>query len=83
MPPFGDWLVCGISGQLHQEVKGFDVVVLDNDPHFVATGLRNSSVIRLGYLAVVPKKDIPGIIDAIDSGTLKLLLQRLVDHLSK
>jgi mRNA interferase MazF len=83
MPPFGDWLVCGISGQLHQEVKGFDVVVLDNDPDFAATGLRNSSVIRLGYLAVVPKKDIPGIIDAIDSGTLKLLLQRLVDHLSK
>jgi hypothetical protein len=34
-------------------------------------------------LAVVPKKDIPGIIGAIDSGTLKLLLQRLVDHLSK
>ncbi len=83
MPPFGDWLVCGISGQLHQEVKGFDVIVLDDYPHFAATGLKNSSVIRLGYLAVVPKKDIPGIIGSIDSTILKVLLQRLVDHISK
>ena len=24
MPPFGDWLVCGISTQLHQRVADFD-----------------------------------------------------------
>ncbi len=83
MPPFGDWLVCGISGQLHQEVKKFDVVVLDKDPGFASTGLKSSSVIRLGYLAVVPKKDIPGIIGVIENTTLKMLLQRLADHLLK
>ena len=27
MPPYRDVLVCGISTQLHQEVKGFDEVV--------------------------------------------------------
>ena len=24
MPPFGDWLLCGVSTQLQQEVAGFD-----------------------------------------------------------
>jgi mRNA-degrading endonuclease toxin of MazEF toxin-antitoxin module len=24
MPPYGDFLVCGVSTQLHQEVAGFD-----------------------------------------------------------
>jgi mRNA interferase MazF len=27
MPPFGDWLVCGISTQLHQRVADLDVSV--------------------------------------------------------
>ena len=27
MPPFGDWLVCGLSTQLHQEVVGFDETI--------------------------------------------------------
>ena len=24
MPPFGDWLICGVSTQLHQQVPGVD-----------------------------------------------------------
>ena len=31
MPPYRDLLVCGISTQLHQEVKGFDEVVDQTD----------------------------------------------------
>ena len=49
MPPYRDVLVCGISTQLHQEVKGFDEVVDQTDSDFAATGLRTTSLIRLGF----------------------------------
>ncbi len=81
MPPFNDWLVCGISTQLHQEHKGFDFVVLDTDAIFAQTGLKGSSVIRLGFLDVIPTSSIPGSIGKIDPVTLKLLLNRLANHL--
>ena len=34
MPPYRDVLVCGVSTQLHQEVKGFDEVIQLSDPDF-------------------------------------------------
>ena len=40
MPPFGDWLVCGISTQLHQQVPQFDEVVDVSDSDFAASGLK-------------------------------------------
>ncbi len=45
MPPFGDFLVCGVSTQLQQEVAGFDDPIGPNDPDFVATGLKAPSII--------------------------------------
>ena len=81
LPPFNDWLVCGISTQLHQEQKGFDFVILDTDTIFSQTGLKGSSLIRLGFLDVFPTSSIPGSIGSIDSTTLKLLLKRLANHL--
>jgi mRNA interferase MazF len=48
MPPFGDVLACGVSRQLHQEVKGFDEVIQLSDVDYAATGLRSASLIRLG-----------------------------------
>jgi mRNA interferase MazF len=81
MPPFNDWLVCGISSQLHQEHKGFDHVILDNDPTYPQTGLKSSSVLRLGFLDVIPKNSLPGSIGEIDSATVKVLLKRLATYL--
>lgn len=83
MPPFNDWLVCGISTQLHQEHKDFDFIILDSNLIFSQTGLKASSLIRLGFLDVIPKYSIPGSIGSIDSSTLKLLLKRLADYLLK
>ena len=40
MPPYGDFLVCGISTQLRQQVAGFDDVVRKSDPDFSISGLR-------------------------------------------
>ena len=82
MPRFNDWLVCGISSQLHQEHKGFDHVILDDDPIYPQTGLKSSSVFRLGFLDVIPKNSLPGSIGNVDLATVKLLLKRLATHLS-
>lgn len=55
LPPFGDFLVCGISTQLHQRVADFDDVVTPGDKEFAASGLKAASLIRLGFLAVLPE----------------------------
>jgi mRNA interferase MazF len=81
MPPYRDVLVCGISTQLHQEVKGFDELVDQTDSNFAATGLRATSLIRLGFLAVIPRTAIIGSIGTISGERHKRLLKRLSEYL--
>lgn len=83
MPPFGDVLVCGISTQLRQAVKGFDEVITATDADFVSSGLHSESLIRLGFLQVVPRRDISGSIGSIATARHKRLLQTLSDYLVK
>ena len=40
IPPFGDWLVCGVSTQLHHEVVGFDETIEPSHPDFLRSGSR-------------------------------------------
>ncbi len=81
MPPYRDLLVCGVSTQLHQEVKGFDEVVQSFDPDFGSSGLRSTSLIRLGFLAVLPRSEVIGSIGSISSQRHKRLLKTLSDYL--
>jgi mRNA interferase MazF len=81
MPPHGDFLVCGISTQLRHEVAGFDEIVTEEDADFAATGLKAASLIRLGFLAVLPVDAFLGSIGAIDRNRHRRLVQRLADHL--
>jgi len=81
MPPFGDWLVCGISTQLHQQVPQFDELVAASDGDFAASGLKAASIIRLGFLAVMPASRFLGLIGSISSERRLRLLNRLSDHL--
>lgn len=81
MPPFGDWLVCGVSSQLHQSVPEFDEVVAHGDADYAASGLATDSVIRIGFLAVVPAKEILGSIGAVAPERHRRLLNRLSDFL--
>jgi mRNA interferase MazF len=74
-------LVCGISTQLHHEVKGFDDVILTSDSDFVQSGLRATSLIRLGFLGVVPISQVAGSIGSIDSQRHEKLLKRLANFL--
>ena len=83
MPPFGDVLVCGISRQLRQESKGFDEVITSKDSDFKTSGLADDSLVRLGFLTVLPKAEVVAVIGSIASQRRKRLLQRLAEHLLK
>jgi mRNA interferase MazF len=81
LPPYRDLLVCGVSTQLHQEVKGFDEVVQSFDPDFGSSGLRSASLIRLGFLAVLPRSAVIGSIGSLSSQRHKRLLKTLSAYL--
>jgi mRNA interferase MazF len=81
MPPFRDMLVCGVSTQLRHAVKDFDEVVSPADADFVGSGLNAESLIRLGFLIVIPRQEIVGSIGSISSERLNRLRQRLSEHL--
>lgn len=80
-PPFGDWLVCGVSSQVHQRLPEFDEVVAHADADFASSGLMAESVIRLGFLAVGPSREILGAIGAVAPGRHRRLLHRLSAYL--
>jgi len=81
LPKYNDFLVCGISTQLHQYIEGLDEVLNKENNNFAATGLHQTSIIRLSFLAVIPSKNIPGVIGKIDYTLHKELLQRLANFL--
>ncbi|MBU6410022.1 MAG: type II toxin-antitoxin system PemK/MazF family toxin [Verrucomicrobia bacterium] len=80
-PPFGDFLVCGVSSQLHQSVAGFDETIAPADNEFAASGLKAASLIRLGFLAVLPESALLGKIGSLSSERRQRLLANLCRHL--
>ena len=81
LPPFGDFLVCGISTQLKQAVPAFDEIISTTDHDFVNSGLLAGSVIRLGFLAVLPRQKILGSIGQVAASRHARLLKNLSEHL--
>ena len=81
MPVYRDVLVCGVSRQLHQYVQGFDEIISPADADFATSGLVSTSLIRLSFLAVVPRRNIIGTIGAIAPERHKRLLQSLSSYL--
>lgn len=77
MPPFGDWLVCGVSTQLHQEVAGFDETIGPSDLDFKRSGLKAPSLVRLGFLVVLPADRLLGVLGSIAPERHGRLLRRL------
>lgn len=77
LPIYNDFLVCGISTQLHQEIVDFDTVLNANQMN----GLKANSLVRLSFLAVLSPKEAKKVIGKIDTIMHKLLLQRLSNYL--
>jgi len=81
--PYDDWLVCMISSQLHQHVKDFDEIVDKNDPDFSRSGLKATSLIRAGRLAVIDGSILLGMIGEVDAERLKRIKVRLSEWFKK
>ena len=82
MPPYRDWLVCGVSTQLHHYVEDFDEIISPADADLGASSLLSESLIRLGFLAVLPRNKIVGSIGAISPERHRRLLKTLSDYLT-
>ena len=82
-PRHRDLLVCGISTQLHQEVVGLDQRIGPSDGDFVTSGLGAESVIRLGYLAALPRTLATGAMGAVSRGRHRGLLHTLSRYLDR
>lgn len=81
LPPFGDFLVCGISTQLGKAVPAFDEVIVRGDADFRSSGLVADSVVRLGFLAVLPRQSVMGSIGVVEPSRHARLLRNLSRHL--
>lgn len=82
MPVYQDLLVCGITTQLHHYVDGFDEIISPAEPDFELSGLREKSLIRLGFLAIIPRYRILGAIGEISPERHGRLLKKLSDYLT-
>lgn len=76
-----DWLVCMISTQLSQEVKGFDELIQPTDSDFATSGLKRPSLIRIGRIAVTHQSILQGAIGEIDDQRLQRIRRKLSDWL--
>ena len=83
LPIYGDFLVCGVSTQLQHCLKDFDEIVSPLDPDFKSSGLLAKSLIRLGFLAVLPRASIVGTIGSIEKDRHRRLLKNLANFLLK
>lgn len=82
-PHYRDVLVCGISTQIHMCTENFDEIIATTDDDFIKSGLLNQSLIRLGFLAVIPTRNIAGAIGEISPDRHKRLLTKLSEYLLK
>ena len=78
---YGDFLVCGVSTQLHHYVQGFDEIMRPTDADVASSGLVTASLIRLSFLAVLPRRNIPGSIGSIAPERHRRLLLALSGYL--
>ncbi len=80
---YDDFLICMISSQTRQYIAGFDEIVQEDDDDFGASGLKVTSVIRVGRLAVVSGEILIGAIGQVSSERLARVKKQLSDWLSE
>src|SRR5437899_8309933 len=74
--PIGDLLICSVSTQLNRGQAGFDDLLLRSDADFAGSGLKQESVVRLGYLLTLPRRAFAGTIGEISRERHVRLLAR-------
>lgn len=81
MPPYSDLLVCAISSKLKHMTVGFDDVIEQGDPDFAESGLKVSSLVRLGLLATIPSGVVMGRLGSVTNSRLQGLRERLAEKI--
>jgi mRNA interferase MazF len=81
IPPFADFLVCGITTQLSNATAGLDEIVANSDSDFQSSGLKTASLIRTGYLALLPATRFKGRIGSVAESRRKRLVTALARFL--
>ena len=77
----GDWLICMVSSQLRHLAPNFDELIGEDDSDFRKSGLKVTSVIRIGRLAVVEEDMLLGRLGEIGPERLSRLTNRLASWL--
>ena len=72
-----------ISSQTRQHITGFDEIVQDSDNDFKQSGLKVTSVIRVGRLAVVSGEILLGAIGEISGDRLSRIKKNLSNWLTE
>ena len=80
---YDDWLTCMISSQVRHYVPEFDEIIREGDPDFAASGLKVSSVIRIGRLAVIEGEILLGATGQIAPERLGRIKTRLAEWLMR
>lgn len=70
-----------ISTQIKHKVENFDIIISESDVEFERTGLLKTSLIRLGFLAVIPENMIEGVIGLVNKEIHEQLISNLISHL--
>ena len=77
----GDFLICGVSTQLHHMVPSFDILIDKSHPDYIISGIKSPSIIRLGMLMVLQKHNVKGVIGRLSPETHIRLLKNLAEFL--
>jgi mRNA interferase MazF len=81
--PYGDWLICAVTSQLHHEIEGWDELISPDDSDFTSSGLKVKSLILIGKLATIEARILEGVLGKISENRLKNMLKKLSDYLQK
>ncbi|MCD6169650.1 MAG: type II toxin-antitoxin system PemK/MazF family toxin [Candidatus Latescibacteria bacterium] len=76
---YPDWLVAMVSSRVEQATPGFDEIIREEDPDFPASGLKGSSVMRIGRLAVAKAELLLGAIGEISDERLNRVCRAICD----
>ena len=80
---YDDWLICMVSSQTNQYISGFDEIVQETDSDFVESGLKLTSVVRVGRLAVVSGDILLGALGQVSNERLGRIKKNLSNWLSE
>jgi len=78
---YDDWLICMISSQTRHYIAEFDEIVQESDNDFAESGLKVTSIIRVGRLAVVSGEILLGAIGQVSNERLIRIKNHLSDWL--